>query len=71
MRLAVTNTRQDIVARYLPDNYVAVEDDGRTLIIGRDVMGWTLDDYVIPRLASGLHTAVEISVPPCFTPDDS
>lgn len=52
---------------YMPGNYEVV---GRTpigasntvsvLIAGRDVAGWTLDGYVIPRLASGLYYAEEI-----------
>lgn len=59
--------------RYLPGNYRIVfeyvsADDGfdsgktRFVIEGRDVAGWTLDDYVKPRLASGLIFAVEIDL---------
>lgn len=52
------------VAAYLPPNY-RVEwdnaDGGPTVTItGRDVAGWTLDGYVIPRLASGLIFAREV-----------
>jgi hypothetical protein len=60
--------RQDQIAAYLPGNYRIA---GRTairgsntvqfLIAGRDVAGWTLDDYVIPRLASGLYFTEEIA----------
>lgn len=32
------------------------------IIAGEDVAGWTLDDYVIPRLASGLIFADEIEL---------
>jgi hypothetical protein len=32
------------------------------VIQGEDNAGWTLDDYVIPRLASGLHFAKEIDL---------
>ncbi len=32
-------------------------------ILGEDVAGWTLDDYVIPRLASGLIGAREEVMP--------
>lgn len=49
------------VERFLPHNYkavIAVED--ATLICGEDDRGWTLDDYVIPRLASGLIAGDEI-----------
>ena len=42
------------ISRYLPTNYQAVDmGDGRTMVVGSDHRGWTLDDYVIPRLASG------------------
>jgi len=46
------------VQRYMPDNYTA-----RVVIIieGEDDHGWTLDDYVIPRLASGLIWAEELN----------
>lgn len=50
---------------YLPSNYRvgAIESlpDGKTmaLIFGEDVAGWTLDGYVIPRLASGMMFATE------------
>ena len=50
----------ETIARYLPDNYRAIaENDGGIRIEGEDVAGWTLDGYVIPRLASGLHWAKE------------
>lgn len=41
--------------RFLPSNYRVVEQlgDARWIIAGRDHAGWTLDDYVLPRLASG------------------
>lgn len=48
------------VRAYLPDNYAAyVDGNGLMIIVGKDVAGWTLDGYVIPRLASGLTIAVE------------
>lgn len=42
------------VAAYLPENYEVIywNHDG-VVIAGLDNRGWTLDDYVIPRLASG------------------
>lgn len=71
-RVAKTVSRVDEVARYLPTNYVAVNDgDGHTLIIGSDSGGWTLDGYVIPRLASGLRVAIEVEVPECYTPSQA
>lgn len=49
------------VERYLPFNYRAVQTkDHGILIIGEDSAGWTLDGYVIPRLASGLIAAREL-----------
>jgi len=69
MRLAVTDSPQATIARYLPANYTAVElpeasPEGKTLIVGTDVAGWTLG-YVTARLASGLHFIEEI---PYFGP---
>ncbi len=52
----------DTVARYLPSNYEVIEIfDDHVVIEGEDRAGWTLDDYVIPRLGSGLYFAKEIS----------
>ena len=48
------------VERYLPSAYVARQVGRGILIMGEDVAGWTLTNYVIPRLASGLHFAREI-----------
>lgn len=51
------------IQAYLPRNYtVLMGPDGNWLIVGYDSAGWTLDDYVIPRLASGLHFAEEIAL---------
>ena len=54
------------VLAYLPDNYTARWlFDGRAphgwsiTIVGTDKAGWTLDGYVLPRLASGLMFAEE------------
>lgn len=49
------------VAAYLPSNYEAVEAGGAILIAGTDSAGWTLDGYVLPRLASGLIFAQELT----------
>ena len=63
---AVTGARSSReVAAYLPDNYRLANADGPFgpdslafegvyYIEGEDVAGWTLDGYVIPRLASGM-----------------
>jgi hypothetical protein len=52
--------------RYMPSNYSVSPARSGTgepavLIVGQDSAGWTLTDYVIPRLASGLYFAREIS----------
>jgi hypothetical protein len=53
---------------YLPGNDRVVHeyagDRGRLefMIQGEDSCGWTLDDYVIPRYASGLIWAEEIDL---------
>lgn len=45
---------------YMPANYRAVKTDSGVLIIGKDNAGWTLDGYVLPRLASGGYHAHEV-----------
>ena len=68
----------DEVRAYLPSNYQADEvivnrtdwavepyrQEVRILIHGEDMAGWTLDGYVIPRLASGLIFAEEVKDEP-------
>ena len=57
---------RDKVARYLPGNYEVVGGYDSplhgpvTVIEGEDACGWTLHDYVLPRLASGLIFGAEI-----------
>lgn len=47
---------------YLPDNYAITHTLEDAFIIGgEDLAGWTLDDYVLPRLGSGLITARELT----------
>ncbi len=63
----------ETVAAYLPQNYRVLgvlkrdaEDSAFTgdtvLIGGTDNHGWTLDDYVIPRLGSGMMRCTEIKL---------
>ena len=60
-----TFTTVETVDKYLPPSYRAVaipdlpDDDEIIVIVGWDHLGWTLDGYVIPRLASGLIFAEE------------
>ena len=62
--IATANVERDLtaVAAYLPANYrvVGATPDG-ILIEGEDRAGWTLDDYVLPRLASGLYHGREVT----------
>lgn len=65
-RKAIVHNGFDVIIErvhaYLPSNYgVRKLDDGRLEIYGHDVAGWTLDEYVIPRLASGLIFAEEVT----------
>lgn len=58
------------VAAYLPSNYrvtgvsverVTTHANGHVVTVeGEDSAGWTLDGYVLPRLASGLYFGKEI-----------
>lgn len=67
----------EVIARYLPANYkvlgVAInlndKDDDPfgdyspcVVVQGEDRAGWTLDDYVLPRLGSGLIVGKEIDL---------
>lgn len=69
MRFATVSNARDAkqVWAYLPANYVIVGGDIGTIpgkpvyvIAGVDDAGWTLDDYVIPRFASGLIWVQEV-----------
>jgi hypothetical protein len=58
--------RREEVAAYMPANFAVLGEgmrDGRTFYVigGTDNAGWTLDEYVIPRLASGLMRAQEVT----------
>jgi hypothetical protein len=61
--LILTDVTVQTVEAYLPDNYsiMARTSDG-IVVKGRDVAGWTLDSYVIPRLSSGNIIAKEIDL---------
>jgi hypothetical protein len=51
----------EAIVRYMPSNYTVRVQGDDVLISGIDNAGWTLDGYVIPRLASGLYFAEEIT----------
>jgi hypothetical protein len=51
----------ETVAAYLPSNYrIGKVDSWQIIVRGKDNAGWTLEDYVIPRLGSGLIHAEEV-----------
>ena len=68
MRYALIHTTAVApIDAYLPENYSVlargVNDYGGGIVIeGRDVAGWTLHEYVLPRLASGLYFGEEIDL---------
>jgi hypothetical protein len=53
-----------VMERYMPSNYhvaAVMTPEGRAILIsGVDSAGWSLDGYVLPRLASGMYYAREI-----------
>lgn len=62
-RYALISSDREAIAVYLPVNYRVVARGTRyTVIEGRDEGGWTLHDYVLPRLASGLYFGQEIGL---------
>jgi hypothetical protein len=64
VRIAIAATgKAKEVAQYLPNNYQTLGrtlDNTGTIIVGVDDHGWTLDDYVIPRLGSGMIHCEEV-----------
>jgi hypothetical protein len=65
MRYAIIESGRDslgVVERYLPSNYSCFmyPRTDTIVICGDDVAGWTLDNYVIPRLQSGNIIAIEV-----------
>ncbi len=66
LRIAQADGTTSEVCQYLPQNYsvigLALTIGEGVIIAGRDNHGWTLHEYVIPRLASGLIVCVELDV---------
>ena len=63
IRIAICATSNvDDVAQYLPLRYKVIGKslEGNVLIAGTDNHGWTLEDYVIPRLGSALIHCEEL-----------
>lgn len=63
-RRAIVFADHSVVAKYLPANYRVVDNDltDSCIIEGHDNAGWTLDGYVLPRLASGLYFGEEVEI---------
>jgi hypothetical protein len=60
-RIKGRDVTTDRVEAYLPRNYsVLYFEDDTVTITGFDNAGWTLDGYVLPRLASGMYFGTEI-----------
>ena len=60
-RSPIGGPTREVAERYLPANYRVTEVTPEFVYFeGHDNAGWTLDDYVIPRLASGLIFAEEV-----------
>lgn len=63
-RAEIIHADAKVVEAYLPENYVVIGADEESVTIeGVDRAGWTLHDYVLPRLASGNLYGDEIEVP--------
>lgn len=73
--LIVTTWERDNPAAYLPSNYEVIHTEPHpdrheryrtqwthVVIAGEDSHGWTLDGYVLPRLASGGMPGQEIDL---------
>lgn len=61
--VTVKGASANTVARFLPHNFIVIGEDaerGWVIFEGEDSHGWTLEDYVLPRLASGLIFPVEV-----------
>ena len=67
-RYAIIFSDSSQIDAYMPGNYSVIwrgeylRDQFVTVIGGEDSHGWTLDGYVIPRLASGMYVAKEIDL---------
>lgn len=76
-RYALIRSGALVIADYLPSNYEVIHrvephlrapgvipqrNPGVTVIAGRDRAGWTLTEYVLPRLATGMYFGDEIDL---------
>ena len=71
-RYAIIFSDSPQIDAYMPGNYSVIWrgeyheayklTNKVTVIAGEDNAGWTLDDYVLPRLASGMYYGEEIDL---------
>lgn len=75
-RYALIMSDSSQIDAYMPGNYSVIwrgefmsyvtdriaKTQKVTVIAGEDNAGWTLDDYVLPRLASGMYHGKEIDL---------
>ena len=62
MLTCLVTIRLSGVVSSVKSDCVIIKTQNVTVIAGEDNAGWTLDDYVIPRLASGLYVGKEIDL---------
>jgi len=57
------DTDPEMVKAYLPANFrvLGLMDD-EVVVIGHDHLGWTAEQYVIPRLQSGMFVVAEVDI---------
>jgi hypothetical protein len=62
-RVAIVSGKPEKVEPYLPRNYIVLGWSGpySTIIGGFDDAGWTMQDYIIPRLGSGMYVCTELT----------
>ena len=58
----INSDKIDTIRRYLPGNYQAARLGTFTLVYGYDQAGWTLEDYVLPRMAQWGLSRIENTV---------
>ena len=51
----------DVAVRYMPDNYRVVKHQHSLYVVGTDISGWKLDNYVLPRLGQWGMCGVEVT----------
>lgn len=68
-RVTGNGVSAETIGAYLPGNYEVIGvldylgngEQVEVIIGGQDNAGWTMEDYVIPRLGSGLYRVEELT----------